>query len=314
LVPIYNRPIYNNFEIVCFTVIFLIHICQTCFVAKMPWKEATLGRYIRQLDNAEQLLKTIATPFQELNHEHWAINFVASVQLDTKGMGETISALKPAWIALHYHHPHIAAVLLEDSSITYQVPDEEHLRSWFSESFFVHKDQNVEEYLFAASWMQYSSLHYFPDSSELVMRTHHWLVDGIGALHIANRFFELLASGNDSPTFGNEWTNLPLSLQEANGFSSEISPAGQEEATKMFMDFARNMPSIGFTTKISRDFRWNAPLNARVHTYRLRYTPCCMPRNWTECHSCCTRSHHCCNTRDATGISSCKELYHICLF
>ena len=51
------------------------------------------------------------------------------------------------------------------------------------------------------------------------MRTHHWLVDGIGALHIANRLFELLASEDEAPGFGNEWKALPPRLKEANGFS-----------------------------------------------------------------------------------------------
>ena len=217
----------------------------------MPWKEVSPGKYARPLDNAKLLLKTVATPFQALDREHWATNFIARVRLDINGIEETTAALRSAWVALRYHHPHIAAVL-EDTSIVYQIPDEKALKSWLSEPFFVHKDKKVDDFLFSAHWLTYASLQYFSDSSEIVMRTHHWLIDGIGALHIANRFFQVLSAGDFLPTFDNEWKNLPPSFQEATGVSAELSTAAEREATNMFMCFAGNMPSIGLPTEITQ--------------------------------------------------------------
>jgi hypothetical protein len=75
-----------------------------------------------------------------------------------------------------------------------------------------------------------------------VIRIHHWLVDGIGTFHIANRFFELFSTGEAVPAFGNEWKSLPPSLRET---VNDESPTAEEEATNMFMNFAANLPSIG---------------------------------------------------------------------
>jgi hypothetical protein len=218
----------------------------------MSWKEVSTGNYTRELDNAKLLLKTVAAPFESLNREHWAINFVTTIRFDIQNTEEIITALRSAWVNLRYHHPHIAT-LLEAKSFTYQVPDENLLQDWLSESFFVHKDESVDEYLLSAPLMRYASLHYFPGDSELVMRIHHWLVDGTGAQHIVNRFFKLLADGHESPTFGEEWKRLPPSLREASDPSPEPSPERQEAAKKLFTQFASKMPSIGLPVKPRQD-------------------------------------------------------------
>lgn len=242
----------------------------------MPWKELSTNKYTRPLDNAELLLKTVAAPFQALDREYWAINVVARVQLDIESLEKTIAALQSAWVSLRYHHPHIAAIL-DEATLVYQVPDKKALAAWLSESFFVHPNKKTDDFLHSAPWFEYSSLHYFPDSSEIVMRSHHWLVDGIGALHIMNRFFELLSAGDILLSFGDEWKNLQPGLQEGVGISPDSSPENIAEATNMLMQFAGNMPSIGLPIENSHE------TPGRTFESRLEYPPAILENLLTAC-------------------------------
>jgi hypothetical protein len=128
----------------------------------MPWKEISKGKYTRPLDNLELLLKEVSARFTELNREHRAINFIAHFHLSFSEHEEIVAALRSAWIALRYHHPHIATVL-EDISFRYDVPDAQGLETWLKESFIIHKgSETLDKYLAPAPLMLYASLHYFP--------------------------------------------------------------------------------------------------------------------------------------------------------
>ena len=208
----------------------------------------TSGRYERPLDNNELLLKKVADPFKPLEREQWAVNIIARVHFGNQAEEETVAALRRAWIQTRYYHPLIAA-LLEGNSHVYQVPDEAALASWVLESFFVHKDKTVEDFLKDAGLLTYSSFHFFPACSEVVMRTHHWLIDGIGSLHLMDQFLTLFSADGNPPSFGDEWKSLAPSHSEIVGLASKLAPPAEEEAQKLFMSFVANLPSIGLPTE-----------------------------------------------------------------
>ncbi|KAF2202554.1 hypothetical protein GQ43DRAFT_439602 [Delitschia confertaspora ATCC 74209] len=215
---------------------------------KFPWKETGPGRVERGLDSSERFLKAIAIPFKSLGRENWALNIILKVSLSTTEAHNTTDALRQAWVKTRYFHPFIATTIhLEEDKLEYITPDEKGLQKWLSESFFIHEDKTVEVFLLQAVWSEFSSFHYFPHSSEILMRTHHWLIDGMGGLHLANRFLELYAAGGPAPEFGDEIRFLPPCFVDAAGFPipEEKDCAANRQAQEKFKEFTGNLPSIG---------------------------------------------------------------------
>lgn len=219
---------------------------------KFPWKEIGPRKVERELDSSERFLKAVAIPFQPLGRENWALNILLNVDFQENDKQIVAEALKQAWIKVRYHHPFIAAHLhIEANKYEYTAPDDAALQEWLSESFFVREDGSVDDFLLQAGWSEFSSLHYFPNASSIIMRTHHWLVDGVGAFHLANRLFELYAAGGPAPRFGDEAKYLPPCFLDVAGLPEGIDEAAQQKAQARFMDFAGNLPSIGLPTEES---------------------------------------------------------------
>ncbi|KAF2008773.1 hypothetical protein BU24DRAFT_429078 [Aaosphaeria arxii CBS 175.79] len=224
---------------------------------KHPWKETAPGRVERGLDSSERFLKAVAIPFKPLGRENWALNIILNVSFGSEKETKdgVVPALREAWVKLRYHHPFIATdIQLEENKYKYSTPTEDVMEQWVLESFFVHEDISVDQFLIQAMWAEASSVHYFPQSSEILLRTHHWLIDGIGGLHLANRFLELYAEGAavPNPQFGDEIKNLPPSLFDAAGFPENATgPGVVQKAQAKFMDFASNLPSIGLPVEAS---------------------------------------------------------------
>lgn len=211
----------------------------------MSWKETGPGRYERPLDGIELLMKLMRDMFAAMNVENWCLNFHTRVQLSGGTEAEIEAGLRAAWVRTRYYHP-LVATLLEGANHVYQVPDKAALEDWEAESFFVHKDQTVPDWLHSVSAIRYSSVHWFPSTSELVIRMHHWQQDGMGGLHLLDRYFEYFAEGDDTtPQFGDEWKRLAPAQAEAAPLPISTDPKVQEEAKKLFAGHFAAKPSIG---------------------------------------------------------------------
>jgi hypothetical protein len=199
----------------------------------------------RRLDNHELLSKCLGDLFKPLNKEHCAMNIIARVSFDKAlhDNQEKIAALRRAWIWTRYHHPLIAVLLFRKTHI-YLSPDRSKLEAWASETFCVH-DKSVAEFLGEATWNKYSSLHFFPSESKIVMRTHHWVIDGIGALHLLDRFLTYLSADDPIPSFGCEHARLPPSYRMVAGLPDIYAPSSDAKAQDAFDQYQANMPSVG---------------------------------------------------------------------
>jgi hypothetical protein len=210
----------------------------------MSWKEVSASSWERPLDNNELLLKYVADIFKPLNKEHWALNIIATAKFDEASENENISALRRAWIQVRYQHPLIAASLNGDSH-SYHVPSDTDIESWVSETFLVHEGKTARDFLLTVPFKEHSSLHFFPSSSEILMRTHHWTIDGIGALHLIDRFFTYLSVDGPVPSFGLETTRLAPSYLEAAGLPTKPSASSETKAQNVFMNYVSKLPSVG---------------------------------------------------------------------
>jgi hypothetical protein len=220
---------------------------------KLPWNDVAPGVVERGLDNSERFLKAVATPFKSLGRENWALNIILDVSFALDDHHTIVSGLRQAWLKLRYYQPFIAAHLdLEKNKFEYTTPGESAVQEWLADSFLVHPaEDTVDDFLLRAEWTKFSSLHFFPRSSQILMRTHHWLVDGVGGLHLANRLLQLYVDGGPAPQFGSEARFLTPCLLDAAGLPDGKDSAAQEKAKATFMEFAGNLPSIGLPVEQS---------------------------------------------------------------
>ncbi|KAL9105490.1 MAG: hypothetical protein Q9227_009346 [Pyrenula ochraceoflavens] len=213
----------------------------------MPWEEFDPGQFARPLDATDKFMKTLCLSVSPLNREHWTVNTIALLDIGPLNAEEVVKLLQRAWTQTRFHHPFIASVL-EETKLIYQTANEDVLAQWLSETVLV-ENQSVDSFLVSVRPKKYSSIHYFPTSSELVMRSHHWHVDGIGSLNLMHHFLQYLATDPPSPGFGDEWRNLPPSHSEAAGFPVQPTETAEIGAQKLFMGFIGNLPSIGLPCK-----------------------------------------------------------------
>ncbi|KAL9110640.1 MAG: hypothetical protein Q9227_004817 [Pyrenula ochraceoflavens] len=213
----------------------------------MPWNEVAPGRFQRSLDNLERFLCSMTDIFSDSGREHWAVNIVGRLRFEEISETQLLTALRQAWISTRYHYPLIAATVDGEKHV-YQSPSPEQLESWLAESLVIHNDETTEEFLPSAKLTTYSSLHFFPTSSEILMRTHHWQIDGIGALHLLDCFLKLFSAAVSLPEFGEESQRLPPSHSEAVPLPSGLSSQSHDAAQRLLAVNPANVPSIGLET------------------------------------------------------------------
>ncbi|PGH18276.1 hypothetical protein AJ79_00615 [Helicocarpus griseus UAMH5409] len=212
----------------------------------MSWNEVSLGTWQRQLDELEIILKRVADPYKPIGREHWALNIRALLRFDNSVSQQRILAgLRRAWVRTRYHHPFIAARLRGDDHI-YEVPsDETKLETWLRESVVIEESKSIAEYWLTAPSMEYSCLLYFPRSSEILLRVHHWTIDGMGGVHFLDRFLTYLSTDRPAPSFGTEHLRLPPPYIEAAGLPATSSVPAKAAACDAFTSFVSEMPSTG---------------------------------------------------------------------
>lgn len=214
----------------------------------MSWKETSPGRFERPLDSVEIFFKTIADAGTPLNREHWAITVCAQFCLDPCA-GDVESSLRQAWKTVRYDHPQIAA-FAQGNIIIYEVPDASTFNSWQRETFLVTPGTTAEELVASARPSTLPLLHYLPETSEVVIHSSHWRIDGIGALILLNNLFQALAKPRHIE-LGSEGRNLSPSLTEAGSLSTDPSEEQDLTATTLLMEYAGNLPSIGLPVEPS---------------------------------------------------------------
>ena len=212
----------------------------------MAWIERKPGRFERPLDSMERFHKAYGAIGHSFDREHFSLTAAVQFQIEAPS-NEIAGRLKRAWKTMRYHHPAIAATV-EGDTYVYEVPDTKALGSWLEKTFIVEADTATTSSLQANFKPQVlASLHYLPRTSEILFHSAHWRIDGIGTLQFLDSFFQALASPIDVE-FGDELSNLTISLDEIAQVSKEITPRTEQESVALLMGFLANLPSIGLAT------------------------------------------------------------------
>ncbi|KAJ6035434.1 uncharacterized protein N7446_010196 [Penicillium canescens] len=175
----------------------------------MPWTTAEHARntFTRPLGPNEVFIKLVSDPGHPLGREHWAINYTATISprgafAALSGSPDLLSTLiRYSWLHLRFQHPSLAAHPdSSNSNVIYTVPDSaDALSEWASQTFTVEADARfANEVIPTIAPAADARLYYVPQSSELLLHTAHWRMDGVGGLLLLGQLVDLIVSHADT--------------------------------------------------------------------------------------------------------------------
>lgn len=205
------------------------------------WQETAPGRYEREIDEAEQFYASIAKIWEGIGHKVFTItacvslSVVPPVDMDASDLSDKIDdSLLTAWKKVRFSHPTLAAPVVYDASTkkckkVYQSPTTEaELDNWMRDTFeIIDNGQTGQEFantdppvgpvakLYVVKAAQKHD-HLNELRRDIVFRSPHDIIDGIGSLYLLHNFLlhaSSAFSSSDSPhtykfTTGNESRNL----------------------------------------------------------------------------------------------------------
>ncbi|OLN97793.1 hypothetical protein CCHL11_02514 [Colletotrichum chlorophyti] len=236
---------------------------------ELIWRQTSPGTWQRSIDEVEEFYSSLATLYEGSGLMFFAITGHASLTIDTAELPSSTSpesliddALRKAWLALRYDHPTIASQVTQDLTTgkwtkTYrQFQDEKDQQAWLEQTFVpVTTAQSGVEWansqppapkiptLFILS----------PQSNEegvvrrdLVLRSPHDIIDGIGTLTLLNNLIvhasKALSEGiaYALPNFdGSETSNLSPPYRVA----ANVPPVLTDAQTKRLAEMAAQKAS-----------------------------------------------------------------------
>ena len=216
----------------------------------MPWQQVSPGRYEREFSLMERFYRGIAARGEHIQKEQYLIS--SAVQLKT---APPVTELQKAWTALRHRHPQIAIVADEGiSRCVYTVPSPDDLDAWVRETLIVHTETDCSADTLHSSLLPSPllMLHYIPSTRQLLFRTPHWRIDGIGLLHLQDAFFSILARGAEQPHFdGSELNRTVPPLEEVANLPKEITPEMDQTSNTELAVLAVGAPPVSIPTQPS---------------------------------------------------------------
>ncbi|RDK38751.1 hypothetical protein M752DRAFT_329382 [Aspergillus phoenicis ATCC 13157] len=197
----------------------------------MSWTEVSPNRYERPFDSIETFYRAVAAAGAPLNKEHYLIT--CTLQLSPL---PPATAVEQAWKALRHVYPQLAAEPEPDSNgsdrfVYKAITSTTQLDSWAKETFHVDIDRTANDLYEQLTPSPRVHLYYLPSTSEVVFRTPHWRIDGIGLHHMQSAFLQLLADGTVHPIDGTEPSRLCPAVDQAIADSDLPKAIPLDEAT-----------------------------------------------------------------------------------
>ena len=216
----------------------------------MSWKAVSTGRFERPFDFMELFFRAITAPGAPLKREHLAISVVAQF-CRKPSADDTVTALKNAWRTMRHDHPEIASFAPGNQKV-YKTGDDADIESWMAQTFMVEDVKSADDLFASFQPSDVPTCHYLPQTSEILIHTSHWRLDGIGTLCLLHNFFTALAKPR-TIVFGQEAKNLSPSLEEAGNFRVNATAEEDMAATQLVMEYTGNLPSIGLPAESNEE-------------------------------------------------------------
>jgi 15-O-acetyltransferase Tri3 len=167
------------------------------------------------------------------------------------GQEDLPSLFREAWKVLRFHHPTIAAYIVDETKYTYDVPNSVALEKWASETFKVVKNQTADEVIASTTRSPYLTMAYLSQTGELVAHSQHWRTDGVGGFILIDDFLSIVAQFStdaSSLPWGEEVTRLAPSIEEAAGITINPSEADKKLGKDYVANFSHAVGAIGIAS------------------------------------------------------------------
>ncbi|KAJ5675487.1 hypothetical protein N7462_008384 [Penicillium macrosclerotiorum] len=224
---------------------------------EFDWKDGDNGRLERNIDEAEQFYTTLARRFEGTGRIFFAMTAHVSFSVPrTTHSLAPINALKNAWLQVRYDHPTIASWVEFDSKsskckkIYEPITDihDQRCAEWLDKTFqIISNGQTGQEWcnsdppvpklptLFLITRPSSSDTY----TADVVLRSQHDVVDGIGSLHLLNNLFHHASLFLDQPdrqlpNFGDEAKNLSPPLRVAASIPDTLQPVQQTRLDEIY--------------------------------------------------------------------------------
>ncbi|KAH7364779.1 hypothetical protein BKA65DRAFT_144332 [Rhexocercosporidium sp. MPI-PUGE-AT-0058] len=234
------------------------------FYKYLLWREVSPGRYERSIDEAEQFYTSMAKTWEATGHTYFAITACTGISIPRTYLSDASTldarvekAFRWAWKKLRYDHPTLAAPAEYDhrtkrcKKVYKTLRDEQELETWMTETFkvvengwtgeaFASTDPPVGRYatLFLITPPEIGELEEQHLRRDILFRSHHDLIDGIGSLTLLNNFLRHAAMAFEAETeqpidFGDEYRNLSPPLRIAAGMPQSPSTDQKTKLAKI---------------------------------------------------------------------------------
>ncbi|KAJ5526327.1 hypothetical protein N7494_012977 [Penicillium frequentans] len=132
----------------------------------------------------------------------------------------------------------------------YTVPSQTELDAWVQESFIVDNGSSANEKIEGEQPSSMFLLFYLPSTRELLFRTPHWRIDGIGLMDLQNAFLRILANVPSATIYldGSEAKYLTPSLDGAAAVPLEVTPETTQSTDDEIAVYQQGQPSISIAT------------------------------------------------------------------
>ncbi|XXH03651.1 hypothetical protein Hte_010056 [Hypoxylon texense] len=214
----------------------------------------------RPLSSLELFIKTVSDNWKHLDREQWVVYTALQLEFLDHAVDQT-ACLRRAWQVIRHQYPALGARIADaDDAIPQSSPrlvaGPPIVEDWADETFSVRDYEDSNELVSEVRSTLAASCYWLPASSELVMRTSHWLIDGMGLLFLSQKLMTALVAvirlGVDAP-LGAYLPDYPIGPVLAPSIDrlSHLRQDPRIEAglDEVFGKFLRSVPSIGLPTR-----------------------------------------------------------------
>ncbi|KAJ5188929.1 hypothetical protein N7491_005251 [Penicillium cf. griseofulvum] len=225
----------------------------------LAWKETEEGRWERDIDEAEQFYTTLARKFGGTGRTFFAMTAHVSFSVPLEGrrsFNQVVTALRSAWLQLRYDHPTIASWVEYDTKsnrckkVYNALPhgDNLHRKAWVDDTFqIVSSGQTGKEWCnsdppipkLPTLFLLRRPISNDNYEADIVLRSQHNIIDGIGSLHLLNNLFKYASLFLENPAaalveFCCEWKNLNPPMRVAASIPNSLEPEQRVRLRKIY--------------------------------------------------------------------------------
>ncbi|KAI1344179.1 hypothetical protein F5Y15DRAFT_104603 [Xylariaceae sp. FL0016] len=147
---------------------------------------------------------------------------------------------RQAWIQMRHKFPGLAASTTDRVKI-YKPALDTVLDSWIAETFKVHREMTGQELFRDMTKSAHATLHYLPESSEILLQTEHHHLDGVGLLYFWDELFKAVITPQEVQ-FGDEMQRLPPRSDDILPMKELWDGQGKALAMEMLAPLATDKP------------------------------------------------------------------------